>query len=136
MYSFLYFNVLRSLKLSHCFAFNADFNTTTNLKGMKDNLLRFISTYVNSDVINRSSRPEWLPCLHNVSFLHGAIQLRARFPSCVGWQRSEAFASVNSQHLMVGKAMFSLRLLFFISLSFLGCSQSGGKRIQRDSVRN
>ena len=77
---------------------------------MKDNLLRFMSTHINSDVINTSSRPEWLPCLHNICFLHGAIQLRARFAACVGWQKSQAFAHINQQHLKVREAAFFLGL--------------------------
>lgn len=77
---------------------------------MKDNLLRFVTTHVDSDVINASSRPEWLPCLHNVCLLHGAIRLRGRLPSSVGWQQPEAFCDVNYEQLKVGAIVYVIVL--------------------------
>ncbi|CAK8694917.1 unnamed protein product [Clavelina lepadiformis] len=74
-------------------------------KGMKDNLLRFVTTHLDSEVINSSSRPEWLPCLHNACLLHGAVRLRARLPSCVGWQQQEAFHDINSEQLSASIAV-------------------------------
>nr|CAB3238692.1 dynein heavy chain 8, axonemal-like [Phallusia mammillata] len=71
---------------------------------MKDNLLRFATSYVDSDVINSSSRPEWLPCLHNVCLLHGAIRLRGRLPSSVGWQQPEIFSELNCEQLKAAVA--------------------------------
>ncbi|XP_077973667.1 uncharacterized protein LOC120348568 isoform X2 [Styela clava] len=68
-------------------------------KGMKDNLLRFFSTVVDADIFTTSTRPEYLPCLHNICLLHGAVSLRSKFPINVGWQDPHAFKDINIEQL-------------------------------------
>lgn len=68
---------------------------------MKDNLLRFFSTVIDNELVTSSNRPEWLPCLHNIALLHGAINLRAKFPVNVGWQDPHALREANVEQLKV-----------------------------------
>lgn len=73
---------------------------------MKNNLVRFFNTYVDCDMLSMSSRPEWLPCLHNICLLHGAIRLRSKLPINVGWQDPHAFDDVNITHLKVSSLLY------------------------------
>merc|ERR1719427_2521964 len=66
---------------------------------MKSNLVRFAITSLGCDVINMTSRVEWLPALHNICLLHGALLLRSRFPNAVGWKKREDFIDINITHL-------------------------------------
>ena len=113
---------------------------------MKDNLLRFFSTVMDSEVVSSSNRPEWLPCLHNICLLHGAINLRAKFPVNVGWQDPLAMREVNIEHLKVGNYIYSFQLqsiwdfaIFFLELSRC-CHQrifwDYGRRIIRGGLQH
>jgi dynein heavy chain, axonemal len=50
---------------------------------MKDALVKAFSL-VDTDLLRHSSKPEWLPLLHNICYLHCALNLRTRFQQA-GW---------------------------------------------------
>ncbi|XP_052708586.1 uncharacterized protein LOC128183562 isoform X10 [Crassostrea angulata] len=61
-------------------------------KVMKDSMIRSFSWF-EPDILKQSSRPEWPVMLHNLCFLHAAIQLRARFGQG-GWNCPQDFFNI------------------------------------------
>ncbi|OWF37572.1 Dynein heavy chain 5, axonemal [Mizuhopecten yessoensis] len=61
-------------------------------KVMKDSLIRSFSSF-ESDILKQSSRPEWPLMLHNLSYLHAALQLRARYGQG-GWNNGQDFLNI------------------------------------------
>jgi dynein heavy chain len=50
---------------------------------MKEAMTRAFSL-IDNDLLRHSSKPEWIPLLHNICYLHCALNLRTRF-SQAGW---------------------------------------------------
>ena len=71
---------------------------------IKDTLIRtFIQfSYFEPDVVKMSSRPEWAPFLHNLCYLHGALQLKARLGRA-GWNRPQEFFNLRFTELFVSE---------------------------------
>ena len=67
---------------------------------IKSTIVNFTSNYLTNDVINMTSRNEWLPLLHNVSMLHGVLLLRCRFKN--GWKDGKVLEeNISSEQLKV-----------------------------------
>lgn len=58
------------------------------------------------DILRQSSRPEWPVMLHNLCFLHAAIQLRARFGQG-GWNCPQDFFNIGYSCLQVRPHLFT-----------------------------
>lgn len=67
-------------------------------KVMKDSILRSF-TWFEPDILKQSSRPEWAIMLHNLCYLHAAIQLRARYGKG-GWNNPSDFFNIGHSELM------------------------------------
>ena len=66
---------------------------------MKDSMIRSFSWF-EPDILRQSSRPEWPVMLHNLCYLHAAIQLRARFGQG-GWNSPGDFNNIGYNCLQV-----------------------------------
>lgn len=66
---------------------------------MKDSLIRSFNSF-DSDILKQSSRQEWAPILHNLCYVHAALQLRARFGQS-GWNNPKDFSKIGFTELMV-----------------------------------
>ncbi|CAG5121560.1 unnamed protein product, partial [Candidula unifasciata] len=64
---------------------------------MRDSLMRSF-TLMDADILKRSNRSEWPVLLHNLCYLHAAIQLRTRFGTN-GWNLPYDFASLGNWEL-------------------------------------
>lgn len=79
---------------------NHDFHILTwPWQVMKDSMIRSFSWF-EPDILKQSSRPEWPVMLHNLCFLHAAIQLRARFGQG-GWNCPQDFFNIGYSCLQV-----------------------------------
>ena len=74
---------------------------------IKDTLIRTFTqfSYFEPDVVKMSSRPEWAPFLHNLCYLHGALQLKARLGRA-GWNRPQEFFNLRFTELFVSEYLF------------------------------
>ncbi|XP_052807484.1 dynein axonemal heavy chain 5-like isoform X7 [Mya arenaria] len=66
-------------------------------KVMKDSLVRSFSSF-EPDILKQSTRAEWPVILHNLCYLHGAIQLRTRF-GYGGWNSPADFKHIGNFEL-------------------------------------
>ena len=66
---------------------------------MKDSMIRSLSWF-EPDLLRQSSRQEWPVILHNLCYLHAALQLRARFGQG-GWNSPTDFNSIGFSALQV-----------------------------------
>ena len=66
---------------------------------MKDSILRSFA-WMDADTLKQSSRNEWPAVLHNICYLHAAIQLRARFGKA-GWNAPETIQDLSNNELFV-----------------------------------
>ena len=69
---------------------------------MKDSLVRSMS-WMEPDILKQANRSDtqWPAMLHNLCYLHAAIQLRARFGQG-GWNLPEDFLNIGFRELQVG----------------------------------
>lgn len=74
---------------------------------MKDSMIRSFSWF-EPDILKQSSRPEWPVMLHNLCFLHAAIQLRARFGQG-GWNCPQDFFNIGYSCLQVRHQLSGMR---------------------------
>ena len=74
-------------------------NIILNMQMMKDSLVRSF-TWFEPDVLRQSSRSEWPVMLHNLCYLHAAIQLRTRFGHG-GWNSPVDFLNICNTELQV-----------------------------------
>ena len=66
---------------------------------MKDSLVRSF-TWFEPDILKQSTRAEWPVMLHNLCYLHAALQLRTRF-GYGGWNSPLDFQSIGNTELQV-----------------------------------
>ncbi|XP_076466964.1 uncharacterized protein LOC143298129 [Babylonia areolata] len=66
-------------------------------KVMKDSLVRSMS-WMEGDILKQSGRGEWPAMLHNLCFLHAALQLRARYGQG-GWNLPQDFLNISFREL-------------------------------------
>ncbi|XP_067674368.1 uncharacterized protein [Haliotis asinina] len=69
-------------------------------KVMKDSLVRSFM-WMEPDILKQSNRPEWPLVLHNLCYLHAAVQLRARFGQG-GWNAPQDLANIGFGELLEG----------------------------------
>ncbi|KAL5010133.1 hypothetical protein ScPMuIL_012438 [Solemya velum] len=93
-------------------------------KTMKDNLIRSFSLF-EPDILRQSYRTEWPLMLHNLCYLHSAIQLRTRFGRG-GWNCAADFFNIGQSELQ--------EALAFMVAEFrdpLFCTTSDGVQMPR-----
>ncbi|XP_052089132.1 uncharacterized protein LOC127725852 isoform X10 [Mytilus californianus] len=91
---------------------------------MKDSLIRSFNCF-DSDILKQSSRQEWAPMLHNLCYVHAAIQLRARF-GMSGWNGPKDFSKIGYTELME-----SLSILVSEFKDPLSCIAPDGSQMSR-----
>ena len=69
------------------------------LQTIKTTAVRTLSD-LDPEILKQTSRPEWPVLLHNLCYLHGAIQLRARFGRA-GWNNHASFSNIGNDELQV-----------------------------------
>lgn len=55
---------------------------------------------MDSDMLRYSSKPEWLPLLHNLCYLHAALKVRARYGRG-GFNTHRNFLQIGNTELFV-----------------------------------
>ena len=68
-------------------------------QAMKDSLVRSFNNF-EPDVLKQSGRAEWPAMLHNLCYLHAAVQLRTRY-GFGGWNCPSDFQHVGNFELQV-----------------------------------
>lgn len=66
---------------------------------MKDSIVRSFSNF-EPDILKQSTRAEWPLMLHNLCYLHAAIQLRTRF-GFGGWNSPADFQHIGNFEIQV-----------------------------------